>query len=175
MFALIQPKLFIMQRSIIMRVSLCLLLLALALPMCTKQGPAGTTGATGAAGPQGPTGPQGPKGDTGTANVIYSQWVGGISGVTAFWYIPALTQGMFDSAAILLYAQSQYGFIYQLPFYYDSVNYLFDVIQPGGAALFCSGNLDFYTYRYVIIPSGVEADDIQQGYRHIAAKFNITP
>jgi hypothetical protein len=41
--------------------------------MCTKQGPPGETGATGT---WGPTGPQGPKGDTGTANVIYSQWVG---------------------------------------------------------------------------------------------------
>jgi hypothetical protein len=154
MFALIQPKHFVMQRSIIMRVSSCLLLLAFALPMCTKQGPPGETGATG---PQGPSGPQGPKGDTGTANVIYSPWVGGISGVTAFWSIPALTQGVYDSAAILLYAQSQYGFIYQLPFYNNSANFLSAAIQPGGVVLWCSGNLDFYTFRYVIIPGGVEA------------------
>jgi hypothetical protein len=80
MFALIQPQLFIMQRSIIIRVLFCLLLFALTLPMFTKQGPAGATdatGATGAAGtpgatgPQGPCGPQGSKGDTGSANQVY--------------------------------------------------------------------------------------------------------
>jgi hypothetical protein len=149
--------------------------------MCAKQGPPGATGpagATGATGPQGPSGPQGSKGDSGTANVIYSQWVGGISGYSAYWYIPALTQGIYDSGAILLYAQSQFGFIYQLPFYMDLdniVSYISDAIQPGGVVLSCNENLDAFTFRYVIIPGGVAADEIGQGYLHIVTKFNITP
>jgi hypothetical protein len=150
-----------MQRSITLRVLLCACLLVLTLPMCTKTaapGQTGATGATGSSGPQGPSGPQGSKGDTGTANVIYSSWVGGISGTSAFWSIPALTQGVYDSAAILLYTQSQFDFIYQLPFYMDLdniVSYIYVAIQPGGVVLSCNENLNAYTFRYIIIPGGV--------------------
>jgi hypothetical protein len=118
-----------MQRPITFRIWLCACVFALTLSMCTKQGP---PGATGPAGATGATGPQGP------------------SGYSAYWYIPALTQGIYDSGAILLYAQSQFGFIYQLPFYMEldnTVSYISDAIQPGGVVLSCNGNLDTYTFR----------------------------
>jgi hypothetical protein len=57
----------------------------------------------------------------------------------------------------------------------NSVSYLSDAIQPGGVVLSCNGNLDAFTFRYVIIPGGVAAGDIAQGYLHIAAKYNFTP
>ncbi|WP_205686969.1 hypothetical protein [Chitinophaga rhizosphaerae] len=55
-----------------------LLLLALFVAACGKDGDTGPAGPAGPAGPggaAGPGGPAGPKGDTGTANVIYSDWL----------------------------------------------------------------------------------------------------
>jgi hypothetical protein len=154
--------------------TLCCLILALGLTMCSKQGPAGATGATGATGP---AGPQGPKGDTGTANVIYSKWDSSFSGTSAVWSVPAITKGILDSGTVLVYVQ-QNGYVYPLP--YDNVNgsgfYLNDLLYLGQISLYCNSsyNLNEFKFRYVIIPGGVAVADVQNGYEYITGKYHIT-
>ena len=155
--------------------TLCSLLLALALSMCSKQGPAGATGATG---PQGPAGPKGAKGDTGTANVMYSKWDSAFSGTSAVWSVPAITQGILDSGTVLVYVD-QNGYVYPLP--YDNVNgsgfYINDLLRPGQISLYCASgyNLNQFKFRYVIIPGGVAVSDEQRGYQYITSRFMIEP
>jgi hypothetical protein len=66
------------KKSIIGICSGLMLILALGITSCTKEGPAGAKGDTGAAGTPGATGPQGPAGNPGTpgtpASVYYSPW-----------------------------------------------------------------------------------------------------
>jgi len=163
-----------MKTSIKVLTTLCCLVLALELSMCSKQGPAG---ATGAPGPQGPAGPQRPKGDTGTANVIYSKWDSSFSGVSAIWNVPVITQGILDSGNVLVYV-NQNGYVYPLP--YDNLNgsgfYINDLLSPGKISLFCSSayNLNEFKFRYVIIPGGVSAADADNGYGYITNKYHIT-
>jgi hypothetical protein len=164
-----------MIKAAIIRISLCALILALVLPSCSKTGPAGATGPQGPAGAQGQ---QGPKGDTGTANVIFSEWTGGFSGNSATWQVPIITQRYLDSAAILVFIEEA-TYVFQLP--YDNANgsgfWVNDLINVGAIYLYCDNgdNLNEFKFRYMIIPGGVAATDIKQGYVHIAGKFGITP
>jgi hypothetical protein len=127
---IIHCKLKIMKNAAMTRITPCGLLLALGLPMCSKTGTAGATGT------QGPAGPQGSKGDVGTANVVYSEWTDGFSGTSAIWAVSAITQGVLDSAAILVYV-NQNGYVFPLP--YDNVNgsgfYVNDLITGNSGSL----------------------------------------
>jgi len=166
-----------MQTSFKALTTLCCLILALGLSMCSKQGP---TGATGATGPQGPAGPQGPKGDTGTANVIYSKWDSSFSGTSAVWSVPAITRGILDSGNVLVYVE-QSGYVYPLP--YDNVNgsgfYINDLLYPGQISLYCSSayNLNEFKFRYVIIPGGDQAAALKNNYeyQYVTQTFNMMP
>lgn len=159
----------------VVSIALCSLLIVVMFSMCGKTGPAGATGATGA---QGPAGPHGVKGDTGTANVIYSKWDSAFSGTSANWTVPAITQGILDSGTVLVFV-NQNGYVYPLP--YDNVNgsgfYINDLLSVGKISLYCNAsyNLNQFKFRYVIIPGGVQVNDIRNDYWAIANKFNLAP
>jgi hypothetical protein len=168
-------KKYIVKESVIARLMLCLLALGLVLPACTKQGPTGATGATGPAGPSGPTGATGAKGN---ANVVYSAWDSSFSGTSAVWQVPALTTGVLDSAAVMVYVR-QNGYVYPVP--YDNVNgsgfYINDLLWPGQISLFCSSayNLNEFAFRYVIIPPGVAGQSEAPSYEELVSQYHLTP
>jgi hypothetical protein len=91
-----------MRQKIFFQFSLFTLMVVIVLSSCGKIGLTG------------PAGPQGAQGDTGTANVIYSQWDSTLTGTNDLWSAPAITQGVLDSAVILVYVRQE-GVVYQLP------------------------------------------------------------
>jgi hypothetical protein len=143
-----------------------------------ETGPQGPIGPQGLQGIGGPAGPQGPQGAAGTANVIYSEWNSSLSGTFAAWSVPAITQGVLDSAVILVYLK-QGTAVYQLP--YDNVNgsgfYINDFLFVGSIDILCSAayNLNQFSFRYVIIPGAVLSQSVRGNYEQITNMFNITP
>ncbi|HLX66763.1 MAG TPA: hypothetical protein VKR41_07195 [Puia sp.] len=164
-----------MQR--ILTLALSALMISVTIASCSKQGPAGVTGATGPAGAAGPAGPVGPAGNT---NIIYSGWDSGFSGTYAFWQVPALTQGVVDSSAVLVYALVDgYGDPRPLP--WDNIagisgDYINYQLSVGSIILFCGGGitLNQFIFRYVIIPPGVASTGIPRSYEEVTAHLGIT-
>jgi hypothetical protein len=133
---------------------------------CSKQGPAGATGAAG------------PAGAAGNANVIYSAWTNGFSGTSTDWAVAAITPGVVDSSAVLVYFEE--GTIArQLPYDLNDgsgffVNYN---LAPGEIELSCGTNQDLsqYSFRYVIVPPGVAGTGIPRSYEEMTTRLGITP
>lgn len=140
-----------------------LLLVLVVLVSCSKQGPAGATGPAGAAG---------------NANVIYSAWTSNFSGTSADWSVPAITQGVVDSSAVLVYFRLG-NLIQQLP--YDLADgsgfFVNDDIGVGEIDLSCGNNQDLseYSFRYVIVPPGVAGTGVPRSYVEMTARFGIAP
>lgn len=140
--------------------ALSALMLFVTIASCSKQGPAGATG------------------PAGNANVIVSPWTSGFSGTSADWSVPAITQGVVDSSAVLIYYELGNS-VRQLP--YDlsdgsgyNVNYILGV---GEIELTCGTNQDLsqYSFRYVIIPPGVAGTGVPRSYEEMTARFGIAP
>jgi hypothetical protein len=135
---------------------LCFVILA----SCSKQGPAGATG------------------PAGNANVIVSAWTNGFSGTSADWQVSPITQGVLDSSAVLVYFQEG-NIVRQLP--YDPADgsgyFVEDDLGVGEIDLSCGTNQDLslYSFRYVIIPSGVAGSVVPRSYEEMTAKFGIAP
>ncbi len=164
-----------MQR--ILTLALSALMISVTIASCSKQGPAGATGAAGPAGAPGPAGPASPKGN---ANIIYSAWVGGFSGNYANWAVPAITQGVMDSSAVLVYTWSGTGNAQQLPWsnvIENPAKYINYELEDGYIILYCGGGiiLDPYAFRYVIIPPGVAGTGMPPSYEEMTAWLGITP
>lgn len=136
---------------------------------CTKQGPAG---------PKGPAGDTGQAGPAGNAKVIISAWTGGFSGAFAQWQVPAITSGVLDSSAILVYWRPGVGMdMVQLPFASNSGFVVTDDINVGVIDLYCSpgGSLSQDSFRYVIIPQGVAGTGVPRGYEEMTTRLGIAP
>jgi hypothetical protein len=151
------------------------LAVAIVFTSCTKTGQIGLQGPQG---PQGNPGATGSQGNTGTANVIYSEWDSSFTGTSVVWSVPAITQGVLDSAVILVYVKQETA-IFQLP--YDNLNgsgfYLNDLMFVGQIQIYCSTGytLKDFAFRYVIIPGGVAANYVHKDYQEISTLFKLTP
>jgi hypothetical protein len=161
-----------MKQKMLYRSALFLLAVTMELASCTKEGPAGPAGVQG---PQGPTGPTGPQGDTGVANMIYSPWVSGFSGTYSVWTVPQITQGVMDSAAVLVYAMSGNGAVFPLPYNFSGYSVFYACLV--GYIQLSSYNIDlsYYSFRYVIIPPGVKAMTSHMNYQELVTLLHITP
>lgn len=139
-----------------------------------EQGPKGETGAAGpkgdkgAAGPKGATGAQGSKGDkgekgdTGTANVIYSQWLGIEFTQAVFWHAEIqtakITPDIINKGMVLVYfkASASNAPVYKLNYNLGNT-FLIQSIAPGQIILNASQDYSDpnYQFRYVIVPGSV--------------------
>lgn len=162
------------------------------------EGEDGAVGPQGEQGPQGDQGPQGEQGEPGTANVMYSDWIGSgfendiTDGFDAFNIdAPEITQEILDTGTILVYARSTTNTIYQVPvtFYgFLNENYFFRVINAGTLNIGVEGvgindiGEPFLNdvFRYIIIPGGVainssrSSEDLKHmSYKEITTLFNI--
>lgn len=160
-----------------------MMVMAVFVVSCSKDGPAGPQGEQGEQGEQGadgPAGPEGPQGEPGTANVIYSEWLNVVYDTiflseTDTAYIteieaPRLTPEMLSNCEVKIYANfgtAADPFIFALPVA-DILRGIFitPVFLEGTIEL--TANLDFSTaqdenddlfgqYRYIIIPGGTAA------------------
>jgi hypothetical protein len=153
-----------MQRIVLIAPSALMSIVILA--SCSKTGPAGAAGSTGPAGP------------AGNANVIYSAWTNGFSGTSADWAVSAITTGVVDSSAVLVYFEE--GTIArQLPYDLNDgsgffVNY---DLTAGEIELSCGSNQDLstYSFRYVIVPPGVAGTSVPRTYEEMMARLGIAP
>ncbi|WP_460765836.1 collagen-like triple helix repeat-containing protein [Niabella terrae] len=163
-----------------------LLVCALSLISCAKDGKDGIDGVDGEDGAPGATGP---RGATGTANVQYSDWFNpttytntSVFGIVHFRYekaAPAITQAILDKGVVLVYGKIE-GYnpliwpkdqVGLLPIsllirqgstpYTDVITYL---LTPGKLTIDFSSSINAYGtissahhFRYVIIPGGVAA------------------
>ncbi|MCR9226464.1 MAG: hypothetical protein NXH90_03455 [Flavobacteriaceae bacterium] len=153
------------------------------------QGPQGEQGVAGPAGAQGEQGEQGEQGDPGTANVMYSEWVGtelgsNILSSSASFDIdaPEIDPDMLNYGTILVFARridlgGDGNIVYQLPIVFGAArqqSYFF-VATDGNIRISVHANeegedvLDgayLEQYRYVLIPGGASttgkaaADDV---------------
>jgi hypothetical protein len=146
------------------------------------------------------------KGDTGTANVIYSPWYTAspwvkdtVFSVFGFRYdkpVPAITQQMLDTGAVLVFAKLigynalvwPTGAVGQLPI---SLTYQQgSLMTDTWSAQASTGNLrirfvndknyygviaNTHQFRYIVIPGGVKANgrQAQPTYEEICRKYNI--
>jgi hypothetical protein len=152
---------------------------------------------------KGDTGPQGPEGN---ANVIYSNWftpatykkdtVFGIWGFSYTMAVPAITQPILDSGAVLVFAKMHgynpavwpNGQVGQLPI---TINYIQGGLQvdtwqgyatPGNLKVRFTNDHNIYTaianthqFRYIIIPGGTASGRMRQlSYEEICRMYNIT-
>lgn len=171
------------------------------------QGSQGEQGVAGIAGADGEQGDQGEQGETGTANVIYSDWLdtpivdndNNIMSPTANGSldVPGLSQEIVDQGTVLVYGKvSANDNIYALPYIGNqgvSYYYFFNVEEINIRLTTVDGsNIGeplFATYRYILIPGGVEASNGSGGlsggksssidytkmtYAEVVAHFNIT-
>ncbi len=163
-----------MQR--ILTLALSALMISFTMASCSKEGPAGAMGATG---PAGAAGSAGPAGTTGNGNIIYSVWVGGFSGEYAYWQVPAITPGVIDSSAVLVYLRAGGSNVLPLPWNNavgDPGNFINYELEDGNILLYCDGvALDPYAFRYVIIPPGVAGTGMPRSYEEMTARLGITP
>ncbi|MEZ0610184.1 collagen-like protein [Fibrella sp. WM1] len=149
-----------------------------------QKGKDGEVGPQGAAGPKGDAGAQGPKGDPGTANVIYSPWIGvtftgsGTS-YTGSITAAAITQAVLDKADIRVY-WNEGGRVLSLPYAQTVGGTPYSVHQRfyvGRIDLLASYALTAQQMRYVIIPGAVptgrqSAVDLSD-YESVKAYYHI--
>lgn len=162
--------------------SYVVMLFALMITSCSKDGAEGPQGPQG---DQGSEGPAGPIGDTGTANVIYSDWItvqesewspnsGIVSRKTAILNAPEINQKHMDTSAILVYVKKTFGTspnsIALLPMDDNEFEFIVDGIDIGEIVL-KARRIDLGTFsnsfvplpfRYIIIPGGLPAKDQAQ-------------
>lgn len=174
--------------------------LLLSFAACEKEGPAGpagpqgeqgTAGEQGIAGEQGPKGDKGDKGDPGTANVIYSEWLGadfvaGIGAYNATFPASGITEDILNTGEIAVYMRRAISG----EFTYTKLNYSatvggstrFIIATPkvGEIVIAASFQADApeYGFRYVIIPGGVAASARAEGinlgnFEEVARIFDI--
>ena len=133
------------------------------------QGPQGEQGQRGEKGDRGNDGERGPKGDKrdpGTANVIYSDWLsvtftnsGGVYSGTI--NAPKLTADILNKGEIAVYERTMIGFppttatYAKLP--YTNGTTWIRINMEVGKIIIRSNNASISTYRYVLIPGGVQA------------------
>ncbi|SHI52143.1 collagen-like triple helix repeat-containing protein [Pseudozobellia thermophila] len=191
---------------------LCVFVAMLAIVSCSKDGedgdigPQGPQGEQGSAGPQGEAGAQGEQGEPGTANVIYSDWFDSpivddddnIEASTANGTVDVagLSEELVETGTVLVYGKiTSNNNVYALPYLGNqgvSYYYYFDegIINIRLATVDGSniGAPLFDTYRYVLIPGGVEAGDGIGGvtskasaidfstlsYEEVVSRFNIS-
>lgn len=135
-----------------------------------EKGDKGDTGDTGPSGEQGEQGPRGEKGDTGTANVIYSDWLsvaftnsGGV--YSANINAPKLTEEVLNTGDVAVYERFAIVFptgsttYSKLPYAQDS-DWVKVEISVGKITLRSNTNHNLSTFRYVLIPGGVQASAI---------------
>ncbi|MFD2604519.1 collagen-like protein [Euzebyella marina] len=140
-------------------------------------GPQGDAGADGAQGEQGVEGEQGEQGDPGTANVIYSDWIespivdndNNIEAPTAngSLNVAGLSQDIVEMGNVLVFGKIESnGNVYALPYMGNqgvSYYYYFNIEEINIRLTTTDGsNIGtplFTTYRYVLIPGGVEASN----------------
>lgn len=133
------------------------------------QGPPGEQGQRGEKGDrgnEGERGPKGDKGDPGTANVIYSDWLsvtftnsGGVYSGTI--NAPKLTTDILNKGEIAVYERTMIGFppttatYSKLP--YTNGTTWVRINMEVGKIIIRSNNASISSYRYVLIPGGVQA------------------
>ncbi|WP_282055419.1 hypothetical protein [Maribacter luteus] len=165
------------------------------------QGPQGEQGIQGEAGADGEDGAQGEQGETGAANVIYSEWLDSplaeniaLESTNADIAAPSLSQEIVDQGVVLLYGRIETnGNVYSLPYIGNQgVSYYYyhnlEVINIRLTTIDGSdiGSPLFSSYRYILIPGGVQAsngiggitgksstDYSKMSYEEITALFNI--
>jgi hypothetical protein len=173
------PSYFTFQNNSMQRIltlALSALIISVTIASCSKAGPAGATGSAGTTGPAGPAGPTGPAGN---ANIIYSAWDSGFSGLYAYWQVPAITPGVIDSAVVLVYLRAVGSQVLPLP-WNNAVgqpgNFINYELEYGNILLYCDGvALDPYAFRYVIIPPGVAGTGMPRSYEEMTAWLGIAP
>ena len=161
----------------------------------------GKDGENGTDGIDGIDGTDGEQGETGTANVIYSDWIDSPFDSTILdssgnesISVPSLSQEIIDQGVVLVYGRDNINNVYAIPFigiqgvsYYYRYN--FENINIRLATLDGSniGSPLFSSYRYVLVPGGVEAsngiggigsktstiDYTKMSYEEVIAHFNI--
>lgn len=167
--------------------------------MLAVSGCEGPAGPTGPAGPQGDAGEQGPQGPPGTADVIYSDWIGLTdleAGVDTVYLgrnyrkhdipAPELTQEIIDEGAVLVYLRLSGGVV-PLPGTFGGANPIhitFALLHPGTLSVL-SQNLDntptglntSAEFRYILIPGGATAEMgmSTQSYSTVLEYYGIDP
>lgn len=129
-------------------------------------GPQGPKGEQGEKGDRGDDGDKGDKGNTGTANVIYSDWSsitftnsGGVYSGTI--NAPKLTADILNKGEIAVYERTVIGLppsttnYTKLP--YTNGSKWVKVDMEVGKIIIRSNVNSIFSYRYVLIPGGVEA------------------
>ena len=144
-------------------------------------GPAGPQGEQGIQGEQGPQGEDGEQGEPGTANVLYSGWIpsGFNQGITTEKEfnieLPATLEFDGFTDLLLVYGrtnEANNSFVRPLPHLAEGAFYTFmfrgdaeDNVTPSIRILASSeavNPLDFFVeFRYVIIPGGASADNVE--------------
>ena len=175
---------------------------------CGDDGDPGPQGAQGAQGEQGPQGPQGPQGDEGeqgqqgepgTANVIFSDWIGSSFSSTSLGNSRSFT--LLSSSdlnpnrdVVMVYGRVDGTLtdVYILPYsdiegsaeYFFNLNPMTTTTEVIVRAQTTDGSLGifdkFSDYRYVIIPGGTPADTGKsaspvdyEDYEAVKAYYNI--
>ena len=136
---------------------------------CKKgdMGPQGEQGIQGEKGDKGDTGDKGNKGDKGTANVIYSEWSsitftnsGGVYSGTI--NAPKLTTDVLNGGEIAVYERTMIGLPPTTTTSYSKLPYTngtkwVKVDLEVGKIILRSNVNSISSYRYVLIPGGMEA------------------
>lgn len=129
-------------------------------------GPQGPKGEQGEKGDKGDNGNKGDKGDTGSANVIYSDWLsvtftnsGGVYSGTI--NVPKLTADILNKGEIAVYERTMIGLppttaVYSKLPYTNGTTWI-RVNMEVGRIIIRSNSNSISTYRYVLIPGGVQA------------------
>ncbi|MEC3881259.1 hypothetical protein [Parapedobacter sp. 10938] len=130
-------------------------------------GPQGEQGVPGDKGDTGDKGDKGDKGDTGTANVIYSDWAsvtftnsGGVYSGTI--EAPKLTADVLNKGDVAVYEKFSIIFptastTYNKVPYSQGSNWVRVELSVGEITVKSNTNHSFSTFRYVLIPGGVQA------------------
>lgn len=155
-----------------------------------EPGPAGADGQDGAPGEPGEDGADGEDGNTGTANVIFSDWIGStfdnnIAATAAGIDLEAegLTQDIIDDGVVMVYGRNEElltgNDVYPLPqiisndqhaFRFEEVGTIrITILSTNGAPV---GSPFFESYRYVLIPGG-QSDGGNTGPGGLGSKSSV--
>jgi hypothetical protein len=157
-----------------------LLIIAMVLTACSKDGEAGAIGPQGVSGQDGQDGLNGVDGEDGNANVIYSDWItvqgsewlpntGTVARKNTTLTAPEITQVHIDAGVVLVYVQKVFSTspnsIVLLPVDDNEFEFVVDGIDVGEIVVKArrldlgtfSNNFVPVPFRYVIIPGGVAA------------------
>ena len=155
-----------------------LLLTALVITSCTKEGPQGPAGIAGANGTNGTNGNDGQDGQNGISNIITSDWFEtawtlpddkGFHDVA----VPALTQDILNNSAIMVYMKGNFfgeDVVHPLPVFFRNgttpTSYRFFAHEGNINISFSAdapANSTFTTFKYIIIPTGNTAGKSSSG------------